>query len=51
MTVIQKKPGNALGRLSRQDIEVIGAELDAIRAEMLASRGARDAARRSVLRV
>ncbi len=44
MTVIQKKPGNAYERLSPQDIAAIGAELDAIRAEVIASRGARDAA-------
>ena len=44
MTVIQKKPGNAYTRLSADDITAIGSELDAIRAEVLASRGARDAA-------
>ncbi len=44
MTVIQKKPGTAYSRLSEEDIRQIGAELDAIRAEVLASRGARDAA-------
>ncbi len=44
MTAIQKDPDNPIAHLSRQDIEDIGAELDAIRAEVLASRGQEDAA-------
>ncbi|MBK7721311.1 MAG: acyl-CoA desaturase [Austwickia sp.] len=44
MTVIQKKPDTAYTRLSPEDIRAIGAELDAIRAEVLAARGASDAA-------
>ena len=44
MTVIQKDPDNPIAHLSQQDIEDIGAELDAIRAEIIASRGEEDAA-------
>jgi NADPH-dependent stearoyl-CoA 9-desaturase len=44
MTAIQKKPDNATAHLGAQDIEDIGTELDAIRAEVLASRGEEDAA-------
>ena len=44
MTVIQKKAENPVAHLSAQDIEDLGAELDAIRAQVIASRGARDAA-------
>jgi len=35
---------NPIGHLTKEDIEAIGAELDAIRAEVMADRGARDAA-------
>ncbi len=44
MTVIQKKPDTAYARLSPDDVKAIGAELDAIRADVLAARGAQDAA-------
>jgi NADPH-dependent stearoyl-CoA 9-desaturase len=44
MTTIQKKSENPVAHLSPEDIEEIGAELDAIRAEVVSSRGERDAA-------
>jgi linoleoyl-CoA desaturase len=44
VTVIQKKSDNPIGHLTAQDIEALGAELDAIRADVVASRGERDAA-------
>ncbi len=44
MTAIQKKQDNPVAHLSRQDIEDIGAELDAIRATILDARGEEDAA-------
>jgi linoleoyl-CoA desaturase len=44
MTVIQKKPVNPIAHLTPEDIEQIGVELDAIRQEVIDSRGARDAA-------
>ncbi len=44
MTVIQNKSDNPIADLTAQDIEDIGAELDAIRATVLASRGEEDAA-------
>ncbi|GAB3946790.1 acyl-CoA desaturase [Kribbella albertanoniae] len=44
MTVLQKKAANPIGHLSPEDIEEIGRRLDEIRAEVIASRGARDAA-------
>ncbi|MGY2876860.1 NADPH-dependent stearoyl-CoA 9-desaturase [Marmoricola sp. URHA0025 HA25] len=44
MTTIQKKSDNPIAHLSAQDIEQLGKELDAIRAEVIASRGADDAA-------
>ncbi|MGB0120554.1 MAG: acyl-CoA desaturase, partial [Solirubrobacterales bacterium] len=44
MTAIQKDPNNPINHLSRQDIEDIGEQLDAIRAGILASRGEEDAA-------
>ena len=44
MTVIQKKADNPIAHLSAQDIQTLGAELDAIRADVVASRGERDAA-------
>ncbi len=43
MTAIQKKTDNPIAHLSRQDIEDIGAELDAIRASVIDSRGEEDA--------
>jgi fatty acid desaturase len=43
MTAMQKKPHNPVAHLTAQDIEQIGRELDAIRAEVLADRGTRDA--------
>ena len=43
MTAIQNKPGNPIAHLSEQDIADIGAELDAIRAEVIATRGEDDA--------
>jgi NADPH-dependent stearoyl-CoA 9-desaturase len=44
MTVIQKKPDNPIAHLTPEDIEQIGVELDAIRQEVIDSRGAADAA-------
>ena len=39
MTVIQKKQTNPIAHLTREDIEEIGRELDAIRQEVVDSRG------------
>ncbi|MCW2679775.1 MAG: Fatty acid desaturase, partial [Frankiales bacterium] len=44
MTAIQKKAHNPIAHLSAEDIETLGRELDAIREQVLASRGERDAA-------
>ncbi|MFK4086783.1 fatty acid desaturase family protein [Kribbella sp. NPDC020789] len=44
MTVLQKKAANPIGHLTPEDIEEIGRRLDEIRAEVIATRGARDAA-------
>ncbi|WP_036194741.1 fatty acid desaturase family protein [Nocardioides aequoreus] len=44
MTVIQKQQDNPIAHLTPEDIEQIGRELDAIRASVIASRGADDAA-------
>ena len=44
MTVLQKKTDNPIGHLSAEDIEQLGRELDAIRQEVLDTRGERDAA-------
>ncbi|GAB3991876.1 fatty acid desaturase family protein [Nocardioides marmoraquaticus] len=44
MTTIQKKSDNPIAHLSPEDIEQIGRELDAIRAEVVAARGESDAA-------
>jgi linoleoyl-CoA desaturase len=44
MTVVSKKPVNPIAHLTPEDIEQIGVELDAIRQEVLDSRGERDAA-------
>ena len=43
MTAIQKKDHNPIAHLSAEDIETLGRELDAIREQVLASRGQRDA--------
>jgi fatty acid desaturase len=43
MTTIQKKADNPIAHLTPEDIEQIGVELDAIRQEILDSRGAKDA--------
>jgi fatty acid desaturase len=43
MTAMQKKPMSPVDHLTDADIEAIGVELDAIRAEVLASRGQADA--------
>lgn len=43
MTALQNKPDNPVAHLSEEDVEQIGVELDAIRAEVLATRGTRDA--------
>jgi linoleoyl-CoA desaturase len=43
MTAMQKKAHDPTAHLSAEDIEAIGRELDALRAEVLASRGERDA--------
>ncbi|HEU0191952.1 MAG TPA: acyl-CoA desaturase [Mycobacterium sp.] len=44
MTALQKKPISPIAHLSDKDIENLGAELDAIRDEVLTSRGEHDAA-------
>jgi fatty acid desaturase len=44
VTALQKKPHNPIGHLSDEDIETLGRELDAIREQVIASRGERDAA-------
>ena len=44
MTVIQRKDVNPIAHLTPEDIEAIGRELDAIRDEVVASRGEKDAA-------
>lgn len=44
MTTLQRKPVNPVGHLTAEDIEAIGRELDAIRDEVISSRGERDAA-------
>ncbi len=44
MTALQKKDHNPIGHLSPEDIEQLGRELDAIREQIIASRGERDAA-------
>jgi fatty acid desaturase len=44
MTVIQKQATNPIAHLTPEDIDQIGVELDAIRQEVLDSRGAADAA-------
>ncbi|WP_249011377.1 acyl-CoA desaturase [Conexibacter sp. DBS9H8] len=44
MTVLQKKAINPVAHLSAEDIENLGVELDAIREQIIASRGERDAA-------
>jgi len=44
MTVMQKKTDSPIAHLSPEDVEELGRELDAIRAQAVASRGERDAA-------
>ena len=44
MTVLQKKTESPVAHLTAEDIETLGKELDAIRAEIIESRGERDAA-------
>jgi NADPH-dependent stearoyl-CoA 9-desaturase len=44
MTVLQKKTDNPIAHLTPEDIEEIGRRLDAIRADIVAERGASDAA-------
>lgn len=44
MTVLQKKADNPIAHLSADDIEEIGRRLDEIRADVIAARGASDAA-------
>ena len=44
MTVIQKKADNPIAHLTKEDIEELGRELDAIRQSVLDTRGADDAA-------
>lgn len=44
MTAITKQPDNPIAHLTEADIEQIGVELDAIRQEIIDSRGERDAA-------
>ena len=43
MTTLQRKEVNPIAHLSAEDIEQIGRELDAIRDEVLAARGEKDA--------
>jgi linoleoyl-CoA desaturase len=43
MTVLQKKTDNPIAHLTPEDIEQLGAELDAIRASVIEARGERDA--------
>jgi linoleoyl-CoA desaturase len=44
VTTLQRKKVNPVAHLTAEDIEAIGRELDALRDEVVASRGARDAA-------
>jgi linoleoyl-CoA desaturase len=44
VTTLQRKKVNPIAHLTAEDIEAIGRELDAIRDEVVTSRGARDAA-------
>ncbi|GGI08156.1 fatty acid desaturase family protein [Egicoccus halophilus] len=44
MTTLQRKPVDPTAHLSEEDIEALGRELDAIRANVMDSRGERDAA-------
>ena len=44
MTVLQKKSESPIAHLTAEDIEELGRQLDAIRAQVVASRGERDAA-------
>ena len=44
MTALQRKPGNQTAHLSPDDVEAIGRDLDAIRQEVIRTRGERDAA-------
>jgi linoleoyl-CoA desaturase len=44
MTVLQKKANNPIAHLTPEDIENLGKDLDAIREQVIASRGERDAA-------
>ncbi|KAA0019496.1 fatty acid desaturase family protein [Antrihabitans cavernicola] len=43
MTTVQRKESNPIAHLSDEDIENIGVELDAIRQQVISSRGERDA--------
>src|SRR5215210_7668441 len=43
MTVLQKKPASPIDHLTAEDIEALGAELEAIRAEFIEKRGESDA--------
>ncbi|GAB3578226.1 fatty acid desaturase family protein [Calidifontibacter terrae] len=44
MTALQKKEHNPIAHLTREDIEELGIELDAVRASVVEARGASDAA-------
>ena len=44
MTALQKKPGNAISHLTADDVASLGRELDALREQVVGSRGERDAA-------
>ncbi|AKU14829.1 fatty acid desaturase family protein [Luteipulveratus mongoliensis] len=44
MTALQKKEHNPIAHLTREDIESLGNELDAVRASVIEARGASDAA-------
>ena len=39
MTALQRKHDNPIAHLTDEDVENLGAELDAIRAQVIASRG------------
>ena len=44
MTTLQRQQHNRIARLSGEDLETLGRELDAIRQQVLDSRGERDVA-------
>jgi linoleoyl-CoA desaturase len=44
VTTLQNKPDNPIAHLSEEDVQTLGRELDALREQVLSSRGERDAA-------